>query len=141
MNIPLPKIETPRAVTEQDQRITRAAMCNYCAGAVARKCPYSGASIDRHIVGAKDCPRDMHPDEKGRVLWPLGLVAWYGVPAPIRWRKSYRVVLPGCGCIVVLRDSWQWIKAAVRAVAGRWHLWRLCRWARQAGRELRSRND
>ncbi len=85
-------------------------------GACPRRNGFVDCSVDGKPMLSRPCPREKHPDAIGRVRW-LG-IRWYGVPAPIRWYGSaglYAEVcglganvkwrdLPGCGCIVRLKD-------------------------------------
>lgn len=71
-------------------------------------------------IGGKGCPRGNHPDKAGVIQW-CGL-AWYGVPAPIRWaarvlHPSHRAFhwWPGCSCIKPLKDLWLQVKELVHA--------------------------
>lgn len=64
----------------------------------------------------RTCPRGRWPDREGRIVWAG--VLWYGVPWILRRRiarERARIArrqamgpdfLPHCGCVGVLRDTW-----------------------------------
>jgi len=91
-----------------DARRTRSAMCAACP----RLRNWTVCSIDNQPAsGRTHCPKGRFPDAHGVVRWMR--VRWYGVPYPLRVTvaalRAARKPLPGCGCIVRLKDLWRWI--------------------------------
>ncbi len=87
-------------------------------GACPRRRGFIECRVDGKPMLSRPCPKGKHPDDVGRVRW-LG-IRWHGIPAPIRWyglaglyaktlgigaRVKWRD-LPGCGCVVRLKDLW-----------------------------------
>jgi hypothetical protein len=102
---------TPTIDRAADER-ARAAMCHICEHARrdpfrpweigAVECRISGEPTLWHIrTPQPTCPKGRHAP---LVRW-LGVV-WYGVPYPIRLalRRRLKGMLPGCGCIKVIKD-------------------------------------
>lgn len=83
-------------------------------------CTKSGRPITIHIHGSP-CPKGKQADGLGRIRW-CGF-AWVGVPYPVRvWKwatspKGVRVPLsdwldtPGCGCMIVAKRLWLWLRS------------------------------
>lgn len=95
---------------EMELNRTRVAMCTACPWVVRNTRGHLVLCRIDHdgIAGRTSCPHRRYPDASGVLRW-LGL-RWYGVPAPLRWWLQERwgllqkTTLPGCGCIVVLKN-------------------------------------
>lgn len=98
-------------------------------GACPRRVGFVSCSVDGKPLLSRPCPLGKHPDTQGRVRWLW--IRWYGVPAPLRWHGlaglySHTLgiganvdwrALPGCGCVVWLKDRWVRLTAPNREPA------------------------
>ncbi|HZW06967.1 MAG TPA: hypothetical protein VFF65_07570 [Phycisphaerales bacterium] len=120
----------------------RACLCCICPDVSrdGRTCTVSGELVSLHIRGewyrpvervdrrgrrrreVKTCPRDRHPDGRGRVrLWRR---VWLGVPRLARlwlgwalWLDVSQLPdgrLPRCGCLESLKLRWRWWRRRFR---------------------------
>lgn len=101
----------PRAAATRE--IEAASMCAAC-GHLATN--YAVCTIDGRPALSRPCPIGRHPDDRGRIRWPINsrIFEWLGVPKPIRATAAVRarisgiganvsrLPLPGCGCSAVL---------------------------------------
>lgn len=112
-------------------------MC--CGKGVMVRAPLAAWMQTQYVMAA--VTRRVRVDAAGRVRW--GGVWWYGVPWPVRvalwawgwmmaredavtWRQMR--MLPGCGCVVVLRDAWD----AMRRATARVEEFAIAAWRRRA---------
>ena len=77
-------------------------------------------SVHLHVVMGQ-CPADHFARGRDTIHW-LGMIQWYGVPAPIRWWLRFRhkarpkvASWVGCGCVKPWKDLWLRVKEFIHA--------------------------
>lgn len=111
--------QTPKVFPVEQS--ARAIMCHWCLWSekvpgekrqwTAVSCTVSGLPVTRHVTDVS-CPKGKHSEDW--ITRAFGL-RWYGPPAPFRWAMRGLPPMPGCGCTVVGKTAWNWLRPRLGA--------------------------